>query len=264
MAGPSDGKITYVNISQNTDGKIILPEKTRIDQICATNKSVLVRSFQKIIVYRIDEGTWENLAGENKDIGDFRQCIIDAEDNVLIRGEYGIWKWDGNVLSEIEFPENSDRDNILVQDKYRNWWLISGIGNVYNHDDEENGWREISNFKGMDITNWGLVTYFLISSDRELWLANDIGLYSWNLNPESEVELKLELKDNNLVTGVSEDNNGRIWITTIFDIYMIEDGAIKSISKPSLGNYLYDSLIHNNLFVLTDFGLFSISVDDIH
>ncbi|MCI5081528.1 MAG: hypothetical protein MRY78_07555 [Saprospiraceae bacterium] len=152
-------------------------------------------------------------------------------------------------LFKSQHSTESDNVNSGLEDKKGNLWFGTTAEGVYKFDG-----KTFVQYTKSDGLKSNMTYCIFESSEGEIWLGTDDGLFVFNGNAFSEVYITdpvNSLHDKFCVFNIMEDKNGTLWFATVEGVYTYDGESFElfTVSKEGKG---YMSNKHNTEYMLQD------------
>lgn len=148
----------------------------------------------------------------------------DSGGNILIGTLSGLFFFNqtNNSISHIlidEQPCPSQLNNIasIVHDKTDSFWIGTANGFIVKYNNNSNSFEKFEIFREPNGQSRNIIKLF-VDNTNNLWIADLNGLYLFNISTNSwDLDFQKKYRPvftNLLITGIDQDNDNLIWITT--------------------------------------------------
>jgi ligand-binding sensor domain-containing protein/signal transduction histidine kinase/DNA-binding response OmpR family regulator len=148
----------------------------------------------------------------------------DSEGNILIGTQSGLFHYNQDTKStdHILFDEqscSSPFNNItaIAPDNTGSVWVGTSNGYIYKYSLHSNAIEKLESLKPVSSAGNSIRELF-VDNDGTLWVADRYGLYLFNIKErewESSIQKKIDsFFSGGLITGIDQNIDGQIWITT--------------------------------------------------
>jgi ligand-binding sensor domain-containing protein/two-component sensor histidine kinase len=161
---------------------------------------------------------------------------IDGDLIIGYASPLGIWRFSPKSQRFVQIPiqfKDSDTINKAVNDLTRDdrghYWIASNQG-LYHLDNNWETKRIYSHLGSNAATkiSTSKINQVLITSDRNLWVATDNGLYS--KDPDQDQLVHIPQFTGTVIASVEEDQYGRLWIATYLGL-VVYDPKTQKINR---------------------------------
>ncbi|MBU2494334.1 MAG: hypothetical protein KJ571_17030 [Bacteroidetes bacterium] len=179
----------------------------------------------------------------------------DRESNLWFGSDDGLYLQNSDI-----FKRYNNKGNIIfgwsfIEIDSNNLWIGTGADGILSF---KNGKFNKVNTGGILKSN--SITYFYKDVNNDIWVANDSGIIKYDGKTFSNINEKLKLKKNIVMSLLNDQTRDCLWIATYYDgIYCYKDNLLTHYTEVNglSNNMVYDLLIDNNgdLWAGTDHGI---------
>jgi ligand-binding sensor domain-containing protein len=166
----------------------------------------------------------------------------------------GLYRYDGKTFKRFK-NENDDigksstnLTRAIFCEKDQNKMWVAGVNFFYWYYPTKNKFY-LPNYKkkGMELLANSLITLFYRDKQGKVWIGtekNGLFLYNEKDSTAKNVTFSTQLNaSENFITGIVEDNNNNLWVTTVYGIYSVDKNT------SSFKQYLFKSnIVYDNFF----------------